>query len=129
MKVRWTNQSIRFRITPTELALLTRGASIGSTLSVPGGAWTVAIEAGDLTSIAMDDNVLRVTLSAFDCDELAEPDREGVYFRADGENDIRYYIEKDFPCAHPRPPDAADPVTETFNPPAGFKLRHQTGCD
>ena len=128
MKVRWTTGSVRFRITPTELAKLVMGGAIGSTLPMPGGQWHVSISAGDVTRLAMVDGVATVTIAAVDLDELASREKEGVYFQTPGPMSIRYYIEKDFPCAHPRPPAANDPVTETFNAPVDFKLRHKTDC-
>jgi len=33
---------------------------------------------------------------------------------------IRYFIEKDFPCIHPRAADALEGPSETFAPPPGF---------
>ena len=129
MKVRWTTGSVRFRITPTELAKLMMGGSIETALPVPGGQWRVSISsAGESTTIAMVDGVLSVNLATVDRDLLAEPEREGVYFCTPDPLSVRYYIEKDFPCAHPRPPAANDPVTETFAPPTDFKLRHKTDC-
>jgi hypothetical protein len=38
---------------------------------------------------------------------------------------IRYCIEKDVPYMHPRSPDTAEVVSETFAPPPGFTDRHQ----
>jgi hypothetical protein len=35
----------------------------------------------------------------------------------------RYFVEKDFPCAHPRTGDAMEKPSETFKPPAGFEAR------
>jgi hypothetical protein len=129
MKVRWTTGSVRFRITPTELAKLVMGGPIVSTLPMPGGRWRVSIAPGDVTSLAMVDGVLTVTIAGVDLDELADQEKEGVYFATPDDLSIRYYIEKDFPCAHPRPPAANDPVTETFTAPADFKLRHKTDCE
>ena len=104
------------------------GDTIEASLAVPGGEWRVVIEGGDTTVIAMRDNVLHITVAEIDRDELADPEVEGVYFGTDEPTPLRYYIEKDFPCAHPRPPAANDPVTETFAPPADFKQRHKTDC-
>jgi len=105
------------------------GQPISSTLSMPGGHWRVSIATGDVTDLAMVDSVVTVTIADIDLGELAAPEREGVYFQTPEPMSVRYYIEKDFPCAHPRPPAANDPITETFAPPIDFKLRHKTDCD
>jgi hypothetical protein len=43
-----------------------------------------------------------------------------VYLR---EGELRFYIEKDFPCAHPRAGEAEEAPTPTFTPPPGFEAR------
>jgi hypothetical protein len=128
MKVRWTNGSVRFRITPKELDTLIAGDAIETSLAAPGGSWRVVIQAAAETRIAMVEGVLQVTIDAADRDRLADAETEGVYFSSEGNEPLRYYVEKDFPCVHPRPPAAHDPVTETFAPPEDFKLRHKTEC-
>lgn len=121
MKIRWNRESLRLRITPTEMAMLLRGEEFGEGLGFPGGAtWRVTVSAGAQTALASEENTANITLSAEDRGRLAEPDSEGVYFQAGG---LRYYIEKDFPCVHKRGAEALEPGTETFVPPAGFEAR------
>lgn len=125
MKIRWTKNSVRFRITPSEFVAIERGESVSEVLYLPEGAsWRAAIvpDAGE-TSFAFDAGELRILLGEADRQRLAEPGREGVYFQFDGEAALRYFIEKDFPCAHPRAADALEPQTETFAPPPGFEER------
>jgi hypothetical protein len=43
-----------------------------------------------------------------------------VYF---SDSSLRYYIEKDFPCLHPRPAEASESTTETFEAPSDFAQR------
>src|SRR5689334_5613183 len=119
MKIRWTKDSVRFRITPSEFAAIQRGESIREAICLPGlASWRVAVTpvAGE-TRLGSEAGELRIYLGAADCGRLAEPDREGVYFQFDGEVALRYFIEKDFPCAHPRAADALEPQGETFPPP------------
>jgi hypothetical protein len=125
MKIRWTKNSVRFRITPSEFAAVERGENVGETLLLPGGAsWRAAIEAGKgETSLFFSDGELRFSLSEADRELLAQPQREGVYFQQSGETELRYFIEKDFPCAHPRAAEALEEPTETFAPPPGFEER------
>lgn len=37
MKIRWTDESLRIRITPYELTALVVGEPLRSTLAIPGG--------------------------------------------------------------------------------------------
>lgn len=122
MKVRWSQNSLRLRVTPRELATITRGEEVREELRFPGGAaWRVAVRAGAQTALASEGNVVQVVLSPEDRECLAVPDAEGVYFQMpDG---LRYYVEKDFPCAHPRAAEALEPATETFAAPQGFEER------
>ncbi len=118
---------MRFRITPPELAALERGEKISETLQLPGGvAWCASITpASDARTLVFESGTLNLSLSHVDLQQLAAPENEGVYFQEPGETPLRYFIEKDFPCAHPRAADALEPVTETFVPPAGFEDRKQ----
>nr|MDQ2687451.1 hypothetical protein [Armatimonadota bacterium] len=114
----------RFRISPTELEGLERDESVTETLSPPGvGCWSATLCAGAQTSIAIDGSVLRLSLADADRVRLAAPDAEGVYFHTEGETPMRYYVEKDFPCAHLRAAEAQEPAGETFAPPDDFEAR------
>ena len=122
MKVRWNRSSIRLRLTPSELATLLQGETITETLEFPGGAsWSVQLAADDTTGLTSNGNSARLHLSPDDRQRLAAPEAEGIYFQT--EDGLRYLVEKDFPCAHPRPAEASEPVTETFTPPEGFEER------
>ena len=118
MKVRWTESSLRLRITPTELALLETGEAIETRLCLPGAGWTVRVETGAGAATLCAANAhLRIFLGRADVVGLSDPANEGVYFTS---GTFRYFIEKDFPCAHPRPADALEPTTEHFSVPPGF---------
>jgi hypothetical protein len=125
MKIRWIRNSVRFRITPLELAAIERGDHVEETLALPNNAsWSAAIvPTSSATSLGFASNQLRISLSETDRQLLSEPEREGVYFGTDDENGLRFFIEKDFPCAHPRAAGALEPATETFAPPADFEER------
>jgi hypothetical protein len=127
MKIRWTKQSVRFRITPSELAALERGKSVSETLQLPSGiAWCAVITpAADETSLDFKSGTLNLSLSKADLQQLCIAENEGVYFQEQDEPALRYFIEKDFPCVHPRAADALEPTTETFIAPAGFEERKQ----
>jgi hypothetical protein len=123
MKIRWTNNSVRFRITPGELNQLEGGGNIVEELLVAGG-WVASVEPTNAeSSLRFEANALLVSLSPQDLQTLLHPENEGVYLKTHGENPIRYFIEKDFPCAHPRASEAEETPTETFEPPGGFEER------
>ncbi len=125
MKVRWTQSSVRLRITPTELDSIETGIPVGEELRLPGGGcWTAQIlRSGGKTSLTSDGLALTLALSEADAARLSAPDAEGVYFQQDGEMPLRYLIEKDFPCVLPRASHAEEPPTETFAPPSDFEER------
>ena len=126
MKVRWTGDSVRLRITPSELAALERGEVQRQEITFPGGnGWAVRVEPdGPPLGLRWVEGVLLIHLSRADVERLAEVDREGIYL-VDGSTPpaIRLLIEKDFPCAHPHSEEAAEPETERFRPTPAYQIR------
>ena len=122
MKVRWTGESLRLRITPGELAALERGEPVSEGLAFPGGgAWSVRLDpTATAAGVAWVGGAVRVALAPADVRRLAAPDAEGVYPHTP---DMRLLVEKDFPCAHPHTPDAREPETERFVPSEAFLER------
>lgn len=127
MKVRWTRNSIRLRITPGELNALQIGQAVTEELKLgPGGGWSVTLyPASDHTGIAFELGALRLTLASSDVLNLARPEAEGVYFQTPTDPSLRYYIEKDFPCIHPRAAEARESASETFAPPQDLAERKE----
>lgn len=106
MKIRWNRSSIRLRITPSELAALEARQDIVETLLFPGASsgWSIAVQVGGETSaLRQEEGTIVLHLAEPDLLRLLEPEREGVYFsHGTPPQTLTYYIEKDFPCAHPR---------------------------
>ena len=128
MKVRWTRDSLRLRITPSELAAIGRGEPVAEGLAFARGAggWAVMLDpTAAETGVAWADGTVRVGLSADDVRRLAAPDAEGVYPHTPG---LRLLVEKDFPCAHPHAPEAREPETERFAPTPAFVERKTGGA-
>lgn len=124
MKVRWTDNSIRLRITPRELDALAAGELIDALLRLPGGEWSVeVIPTAQQASLAMTGSLLTISLAPQDVRRLCAPDAEGIYFRTEDEPPLRYLVEKDFPCVHPHSGEAGETPTETFSAPEGFEQR------
>ena len=117
---------MRFRITPGELQLLQNHQSITEEISWGNGYWEASINVGTAAGLWFEKMMLQITISPVDVLQLAGPENEGIYFSTprgpEGEA-IRYFIEKDFPCAHPRAGEAEETPTETFEPPPGFEER------
>lgn len=125
MKIRWSHLSVRFRVTPSELESLQNQQPIAEELEFGNGGWEATISVGETRQFWFEKMILQVQISPADVAELAAPENEGVYFSTDSEPPIRYFIEKDFPCAHPRAAEAAEAATETFEAPPDFERRKQ----
>lgn len=108
MKIRFTNSSLRVRITPNELERIKNREPLELMFGIPG-AWTLLLLPAESTTLETRDGVVVFGIHSSDAALLAEPSREGLYFEANG---IRFFIEKDFPCEHPR--TALEESTETF---------------
>lgn len=123
MKIRWTDESVRVRITPSELDSLQEGIPVHVAL----GGWTVTVAPGDV-DLRIDwngpDAVVR--LSGGDIVRLADPDREGVYAHKSAP---RLLVEKDFPCRHPHSDEAQEPDTDRFAPTSSFLDRKSRPTD
>lgn len=122
MKVRWTSESLRLRITPSELAMLTHGEPVTAQLSLPdGGGWLIRLAPGGqrLEATSSSRGVI-VRMPPDDLKRLEAPDTEGVYAHHPGS---RLMVEKDFPCAHPHAAEANEPETERFAPTLAFLSR------
>ncbi len=133
MKVRWNRNSLRLRITPPELLALEKGGDVREEIHFPGSdiaGWTVIVQPGNfITSLRQQEGTVLLTLGEEDRLRLSDPELEGVYFEVGDTNGrgntgvFRYYIEKDFPCIHPRAGDAFEGPTETFPTPVHYGER------
>lgn len=120
MKVRWMEGSLRLRITPAEFAALQAGETVEEVAQFPGG-WRVILQPGDQSALSSElSGSVHLILSVASLTELCQPETEGVYFT---QEPFRFFVEKDFPCVHPRPKEAQE-STETFATPVGFAQRH-----
>ena len=108
MKIRFTTSSLRIRITPNELEQIKNREKLELGFGLAGG-WKFVLEAAQQTKLETRDGVVVLKLSSEDATLLTEATREGVYFEADG---VRFFIEKDFPCEHPR--SNLEEATPTF---------------
>jgi hypothetical protein len=134
MKVRWTSESLRLRITPTELATLLTGEVVRVDVLLPGGGgWSLRLTSGmPASTLRSDGTHVEACVTAADIELLADGGREGVYFPATPRHPVRWYVEKDFPCAHPHAKEACETETERFVPTESYlrrkTLTHATGA-
>lgn len=91
MKIQWSEQNLRVRITPEDLSRLERSVYPLERLYFPGGAWSFTLERGKFTTLEMRGETLIFSLSESDFLKLLEPDREGLYFSGV----VEFCIEKD----------------------------------
>lgn len=123
MKVRWTPTHLRLRITPDELELVRRGEPVNSEIGIGDGRWSIRLEpSGDELGVRWMDGVAVVSLGTNDRIALLDPASEGVYQTRDT-GGPRVSVEKDFPCAHPHPTEAGEPVTDRFTPTSSYRER------
>jgi ribonuclease inhibitor len=108
VKIRFTTSSLRVRITPNELERIANRETLELGFGFSGG-WKFKLEAAEQTKLETQDGIVVLKLSEADAMLLSEPTREGVYFESDG---IRFFVEKDFPCEHPR--SNLEEITPTF---------------
>lgn len=108
---------MRFRITPDELEALLRGEAVREALAVPGGGNWDAILAGEVgcTRLLWQEGAAHVALALEDVVRLSDPAVEGVYFQTPAPESVRFYVEKDFPCAHPGLGEAGEEQASTFS--------------
>jgi hypothetical protein len=96
---------------------------IRETLEISGSGivWQAEVAQGveKDSSLTYDGATLRMFLSKSDITRLANTDDEGIYFK---KSDFRYYLEKDFPCVHPRAAEAEEPQTPTFSSPTRISI-------
>lgn len=114
MKLRIQANSIRFRVTPTELnALATRGVVESSVQfgTSTDERFTYALESSvECTNVCVKyiDRALRVILPASEVREWASTEQvgiEGVQQIGNG-TQLKILIEKDFKCLQPRPDES-----------------------
>jgi ribonuclease inhibitor len=85
VKIRFTNSSLRVRITPDELERIKNRERLELWFGISDD-WKFALEPDEQTRLETRDGVVVFGLSTTDATILA----------------VRFFVEKDFPCEHPR---------------------------
>jgi hypothetical protein len=111
MKLRIHANSLRLRLSRSEVARLTETGRLEEKLEFPGGArLTYAIESGDVSvpQASFDATTIRVTLPRNWVERWATTGEVGISGKCVfGGHVLAVLVEKDFQCAHADPdPDA-----------------------
>ncbi len=101
MKIRLHKNSLRLRLSQSEVAALTEHKALEERFDFPNAPLTISLETAASNSAQFDKNRIRI---AADLADWLRSDREGIEF-ADG---VNIAIEKDFQCLHRASPEDAD---------------------
>ena len=117
MKIRIRENTLRIRITQTELKELSVGEALFSTTHFPGGgqmSYGILPGQDETTQIVMMDQRISIHLGIQDHQTMMDDSSVGVQsIHQTSERPLELLIEKDFSCLHPR--DGED--TDTFPNP------------
>jgi hypothetical protein len=112
MKIRIRENTMRIRITQSELKELSNGMALSSTLHFPGGgrlSYTVTPSQEETTQVEMKDQHILVHLGLLDHQTIMDPSIVGVQsMHQTSERPFELLIEKDFSCLHPRAGEDVD---------------------
>ncbi|SDM18886.1 hypothetical protein SAMN05421823_11154 [Catalinimonas alkaloidigena] len=107
MKLRIKGNSIRLRLTQSEVDQVANGATVRETVQFGPTRLTYALVPGTVAepTAAFEDHELRVELPQADATTWAYSDEVGIQHRQDNGTDEALFllIEKDFQCLHKRP--------------------------
>jgi uncharacterized protein DUF7009 len=101
MKIRLHKNSVRLRLSQTEVAELKKNNSIEERFDFSNASFVVSLQSGAANTAHLDNKKIRIVA---DLAEWIDSDREGIDF-TDG---LKVAIEKDFQCLHRSSPEDAD---------------------
>lgn len=108
MKLRILDNSLRFRLSQSEVARLGAGDTLVATARFPdGNELSYALQSGDTRSTAQavfSDGAVRVTFPGSELAQWAAGEQVGLSrdFELGGGGSLRVLVEKDFACLSPR---------------------------
>jgi len=116
MKLRIHKNSVRLRLSQSEVARLSENGWIEDRIEFPNGqTLTFLLESGEANSARLEDGNIRIIASRPDLRHWIDSDREGVEYET---GPLKVAIEKDFQCIHkptPEDPDAfPNPMVDKF---------------
>lgn len=105
MKVRFQDQSIRFRLSATEVYQLAEGHPVCVNLQPdPSQSWNIVLQTWHLQAFQADITTARLEVKVPESvvRDWANRDVEGIYGQQENgsEHPIGIAVEKDYPCLH-----------------------------
>lgn len=112
MKIRIRENTLRIRITQTELKELSVGEALFSTTHFPGGSqmsYGILPSQEETTQVVMADQRISIHLGVLDHQTMMDESTVGVQsIHQTSDRPLELLIEKDFSCLHPRSGEDAD---------------------
>ena len=121
MKLRIFDDSIRFRLTRTEVARVERGETVEATCRFPGGETLVyALTVADAKKLdaRMRDGRIEIAIPRDQALAWASSNEISLRGESRANGSFRMLIEKDFTCIEPRADEDQDPADLYPNPKA-----------
>ncbi len=116
MKLRFHSNSLRLRLSQSDVARLAGGDSVEEAVTfAPGQTLIYSIEsgAGDEIAASFENGRIRVTLPSAPARRWIESDEAGIEGLS---GSLRVLVEKDFQCIHPESEEDADSFPNPLAP-------------
>jgi len=111
MKLRFHKNSLRIRLSQSEVADLAAHGQIQERFEFPNSALSFSLRSGNSEAAVLENNEVSVTAPK----DWIDSDREGIEFHC---GPMKVAIEKDYECLHRAGPDDADafpnPMVDKF---------------
>jgi hypothetical protein len=116
MKLSFHKNSLRLRLTQSEVARLATHGSIDDLIEFPADqTLSFSVESGESNAAIFEKNDIRIIAPRAEVQRWIESDQEGLEFQS---GPLKVMIEKDFQCLHKSTPEDADafpnPMVDKF---------------
>jgi hypothetical protein len=116
MKLRFHKNSLRLRLSQSEVAQLSEHGWIEDRVDFPDGrTLSFGLETGESNSARFDEGAIRIIAPRPEVRHWIESDQEGIEYQS---GPLKIAIEKDFQCLHRASPEDADtfpnPMVDKF---------------
>ena len=116
MKLRFHKDSLRLRLSQSEVARLAERGSIDDRIEFPNDqTLSFSVESGDSSVALFENNEIRVIAPRGDVQRWIDTDQTGLEYQS---GPVKVVIEKDFQCLHKETPEDADafpnPMVDKF---------------
>lgn len=106
MKLRFHNNSLRLRLSQTEVARLAEAGSIEERVEFPDGrSLGISLESGESSGARFDESTIRVIAARIELRHWIETEQEGIEYQS---GPLKVTIEKDYQCLHKSGSEDAD---------------------